>query len=92
MSTELSSLYLEKDQLDEAMEAAEEMINHSGIPRYFRIKCYCLIAASTADEYEADEYLERADSQWGNARGLIPNNGIRTLHIRVSWLLSYHVR
>lgn len=61
----------ENDQLDEAVEEAEKMLADGDLPRYHRIKLYLLVALCLDDWIEADDLVERAESQWGMARGYI---------------------
>ncbi|KAK4963119.1 hypothetical protein LTR10_000747 [Elasticomyces elasticus] len=87
---EARALY-DADKLEEAMEAADELLNtpglqqvanapasadkNAGLPRYHRIKCYLLIAASVNDWEEAEELLRRADINWQMARMYIGEQG-----------------
>ncbi|EMC97552.1 hypothetical protein BAUCODRAFT_107144, partial [Baudoinia panamericana UAMH 10762] len=67
--------FYENDQLDEAVEEAESMLANDSMPRYFRIKCYLLVAACLEDRIEADDLIERAESQWVMARSFVPQTG-----------------
>lgn len=55
------------------------MLNKSGIPRWHRIKCYCLTAASLEDGIEAQDYVERAESQWMMVREYVSKSGMLLL-------------
>ena len=60
--------FFDDDEFEKAAKVAEKMIKEGNLPRYHRIKCYCLVAACLEDWIEASDLMERAESQWGMAR------------------------
>ena len=43
---------------------ADKLLTDSDLPRYHRIKLYLLVAACLEDDIEADDLVERPQSQW----------------------------
>ncbi|TKA37584.1 hypothetical protein B0A54_11542 [Friedmanniomyces endolithicus] len=64
---EAKAFYM-NDQFEEAVEVAESILYDNELPRFHRIKFFLLIAACLADRSEADDIIERADSEWSMAR------------------------
>lgn len=71
---EARALY-ENDELDEVVQKAEKMLAHGDLPRYRRIRLHLLVAACLEDHIEADELVEKAESQWGLASSFVQDTG-----------------
>ncbi|KAK0249869.1 hypothetical protein LTS09_015029 [Friedmanniomyces endolithicus] len=71
---EAKAFYM-NEQFEEAVEVAESILHDSELPRFHRIKFFLLIAACLADRSEADDLVERADSEWSMARWYVTTRG-----------------
>ncbi|KAK0313462.1 hypothetical protein LTR01_001718 [Friedmanniomyces endolithicus] len=71
---EAKAFYM-NDQFEEAVEVAESILYDNELPRFHRIKFFLLIAACLADRSEADDIIERADSEWSMARWYVATRG-----------------
>ncbi|KAK1091249.1 hypothetical protein LTR48_006688 [Friedmanniomyces endolithicus] len=58
----------DKDELAECVDQAQDLLDDSGLPRFFRIKLLVLMAACIGDFWEEAEILKEADRVWHHVR------------------------
>ncbi len=68
--------FYEDDEYENAVEVAESMLHDSELPRFHRIKIFCLIAACLGDNSEADDFMEKAESEWSMGRWYVATRGM----------------
>ncbi|KAK1019881.1 hypothetical protein LTR54_000525 [Friedmanniomyces endolithicus] len=58
----------DKDELAKCVDQAQDLLDDSGLPRFFRIKLLVLMAACIGDFWEEAEILKEADRVWHHVR------------------------
>ncbi|TKA48358.1 hypothetical protein B0A54_00493 [Friedmanniomyces endolithicus] len=88
---EAKAFYM-NEQFEEAVEVAESILHDSELPRFHRIKFFLLIAACLADRSEADDLVERADSEWSMARCVDSRDALAELRSEIDAVKSHFAK